>query len=65
MTTRDQRLGETERQTFTVVEAGEILGISRGLAYQLAQSGELPTVRLGKRLVVPKAAIDRLLDTAP
>jgi excisionase family DNA binding protein len=50
-----------ERRTVTVEEAAEILGISRGSAYSLAKSGSLPVVRLGKRLLVPKAALDRLL----
>jgi excisionase family DNA binding protein len=51
-----------ERRTLTVEEAGQILGISRNTAYALATSGRLPTIRLGRRLLVPKAALDRLLD---
>ena len=39
----------------------KILGINRNLAYELARSGTLPSIRLGKRLVCPKKAIDRLL----
>lgn len=41
------------RLTMTVEEAGEVLGISRGLAYELVRRGELPAIRLGRRLVVP------------
>lgn len=50
-----------ERQTMTVEEAAEVLGISRNLAYELVQRGELPSLRLGRRVVVPRAAMERLL----
>jgi excisionase family DNA binding protein len=54
-----------ERATYSVVEAGERLGISRGLAYKLAVSGELPTIRLGNRLLVPRHALDKLIGIQP
>jgi excisionase family DNA binding protein len=50
------------RRTFTIEEAGQILGLGRNSAYALAKSGRLPTIRLGRRLLVPKAALDRLLE---
>jgi excisionase family DNA binding protein len=50
------------RRTFTVEEAGQILGLGRNTAYALAKSGRLPTIRLGRRLLVPKAALDRMLE---
>ncbi len=57
------------RLTITVEEAGCMLGISRGLAYQMAREGKIPTIRFGKRMVVPRKAVDRLLEkselTAP
>jgi excisionase family DNA binding protein len=49
------------RLVVSVTEAAELLGISRGLAYELARAGQLPSLRLGRRLVVPRAA---LLDVA-
>lgn len=51
------------RETLSVEEAGRVLGIGRALAYTLARSGEIPTLRLGNRLVVPRRALDRLLDS--
>lgn len=39
--------------TISVEEAGEILGVSRRSAYRAAETGELPTLRLGRRLLVP------------
>ena len=55
---------EAERLTVTVEEAAALLGISRALAYELVARGELPCLRLGRRLVVPRKALDQLLDTA-
>lgn len=54
----------TEKLTHTVEEAGRLLGLSRNSAYAAAHTGELPTIRLGKRLLVPKAALERLLESA-
>jgi excisionase family DNA binding protein len=47
--------------TYTIEEAAKILRIGRSSAYSAAERGELPTIRLGKRILVPKAALDRLL----
>ena len=47
--------------TMSVTAAARALGISRGLAYELVHRGELPAVRLGRRLLVPVAALDRLV----
>src|SRR5829696_5683770 len=45
--------------TMSVEEAAELLGISRWLAYEQAQRGDLPVLRIGRRLRVP---VRRLLD---
>ena len=45
----------------SVEEAGALLGISRDLAYDLVATGELPSVRLGRRLVVPRRALEEAL----
>lgn len=48
--------------TCTVAEAAELLGISRGTAYEYVRAGELPSVRLGRRLMVPKHRLEALLN---
>ncbi len=58
---RGKVLGEADRLTLSVEEAAHLLSISRGLAYELARSGQLPVVRLGRRLLVPKVALERML----
>ena len=50
-----------EKLTITVEEAGKLLGISRALAYEMAHTGKLPVLRFGRRLVVPKKAIENML----
>jgi excisionase family DNA binding protein len=64
--TRAQEPADADLQklTFKVEEAGRILGLSRGAAYARAKDGSLPTIRMGKRLLVPKAALDKMLMTA-
>jgi excisionase family DNA binding protein len=54
--TRDERL------VLSVTEAAGMLGISRGLAYELVARGELPSLRLGRRIVVPRRALEALLE---
>jgi len=54
-------MDRNRRLTLSVTEAAELLGISRALAYELVARGELPSLQLGRRLVVPWRAIERLL----
>jgi excisionase family DNA binding protein len=48
----DSRLG------YSIEEFAERVGIGRTLAYQAALRGEIPTRRIGRRLIVPRAALD-------
>ena len=50
-----------DRWTVTVEEAAQILGISRSSAYECVRRGELRALRLGRRLVVPRSALEELL----
>ena len=50
-----------QKLTITVEEAAALLGIGRGLAYDKCRSGELPTIRIGRRLLVSRAALERML----
>ncbi len=54
-----------EPLTVTVAQAAVILGISRTSSYERARRGEIPTVRLGRRLLVPKARLLAMLDGEP
>jgi excisionase family DNA binding protein len=59
------RPDELARRTYTVEEAAAILGIGRQTAYLAAKSGDLPTVRVGGRLLVPRARLAELLGEGP
>ncbi len=52
-------------RTMTIEEVAAELGISRGTAYEEARSGNIagiPVLRIGRRLIVPKSAVDRVLE---
>jgi len=53
---------EDKRQTLTIIEAAKILGIGRNQAYEAARRGEIPTIKIGKRILVPVAALERKLQ---
>jgi excisionase family DNA binding protein len=59
---RPTAAGTDQRLTISVEEAGRLLGISRGLAYMLVNRGDIPSIRLGRRIVVPRRALGRLLE---
>lgn len=51
-------------RTLTIDEAAQVLGISRYLAYEQARTGKIAGVavlKVGRRLLVPRAALDRVL----
>jgi excisionase family DNA binding protein len=48
--------------TYSVPEAGRLIGLSRNGAYEAAARGNIPTVRIGRKLFVPRAALNRLLE---
>lgn len=53
-----------KRLCLTVPEAAERLGISRNFAYELVKRGELPSIRFGKRILIPKIALENKLAEA-
>lgn len=55
---------EQDRLTVSVEEAAALLGISRALAYELVRRGDLPCLRLGRRVVVPRKALEQFVEAA-
>lgn len=53
---------EQDRLTLSIEEAASLLGISRALAYDLVRRGELPRLRLGRRVVVPRKALENFIE---
>jgi hypothetical protein len=52
-----------ERRTVRLwPDAGRTIGLGRLATYEAAKSGQIPVLRIGRRLLVPRKALDRLLD---
>ena len=49
----------------TVDEAAQLLRVSRVFAYELLNRGELPCIRLGRRILVPRRALERFVEQRP
>jgi excisionase family DNA binding protein len=51
-----------DRLVLSVEEAAAALGISRAFAYEAVQRGEIPSIRIGRRILVPRAKLERFLN---
>jgi excisionase family DNA binding protein len=61
MTSRTKQSQPVDRLTYTVEEAARLLGISRNSAYEAVRRGELPTIRLGRRILIPRSRLEDFL----
>jgi len=50
-----------ERLVYSVDETAEQLGVNRKSVYDAVKRNELPHIRVGHRILVPKVALDRLM----
>jgi excisionase family DNA binding protein len=57
-----QRRATQGRATVSVPEAAKILGVGRNQGYEGVKKGQIPVIRIGKRLLVPLAALERMLQ---
>ena len=51
-----------EHLVYSVAEAGKRLGLSRGLMYEAVRTGQIPSIKVGRRILIPRVALDRLLE---
>lgn len=65
MLSPEERAAIFAEPTTTVPLAGRVLGIGISRAYRSARSGEIPTIRLGRKIVVPTAALASMLKLPP
>jgi excisionase family DNA binding protein len=61
MTNEPTHSRPADRLTCSVEEAALLLGISRNSAYEAARKGEIPTIRLGRRILIPVSRLEDLL----
>jgi hypothetical protein len=50
-----------DRSTFSVTETAEILGLSLWAAWQAVNKGDIPVIRIGRRTIVPRHSLEKLL----
>ena len=69
--TRDKVMDESiernsgvERLCLTVPEAAAMLGLSRNFTYELVKQKQLPVIKFGKRLLIPRVALEEMLKKA-
>ena len=55
---------DIESTVLSVNECAKILHLSRGSAYQGCLTGEIPHIKIGRRILVPRVAIQKLLESA-
>jgi hypothetical protein len=58
------RKSNENAMTYLVPEAGEMIGLTRNASYAAANRGDIPTIRIGKLIRVPKMAFHRMLEGA-
>ena len=51
-------------KVISITEAGAQLGLNRTASYLAAKRGDIPTIRIGRRVLVPRHAIDEMLERA-
>ena len=54
-------MDDSQRVVLTVEEARRLLRLSRGLMYQAIRRGEIPSIRVGRRILISRAGLERLL----
>lgn len=54
----------TEKLAFSVEETAKLLGLSRNSVYAALRAGEIPSIRVGARLLIPKTGLEKMLSEA-
>lgn len=54
-----------KRLVCSVPQAGRLLQLSRDSAYEAAKRGDIPTLKIGRRKVVPLSALEGMLGLEP
>ena len=56
---------DTRRLTYSVEQVADLLGVSRGVTYQLVRDGIIPAQRVGRRWLIPRKRLHAWLDGGP
>lgn len=52
-----------EPLVYSVEQARELLNISRGLMYEAIRSGQIPSLRIGRRILIPRSGLECLIES--
>jgi len=52
---------ETKR-VYTMAEVAKILGVSLNFCYMMARAGKIPSLKIGRRVMVPSAMLEKMLN---
>ena len=56
-------MNESDPLVLTPTETAKLLRIGRGTAYEQIRLGVIPSIKMGRRILVPKAALMKMLET--
>jgi len=52
----------SEKLCWSVAEVSKLLNLSRNATYQGCLTGQIPCIRIGKRILIPKSQLEKLLS---
>jgi excisionase family DNA binding protein len=52
----------SEKWVLTVQETAQVMQLSRNSVYAAVLRGEIPHIKIGKRILIPRKALERLMD---
>lgn len=55
---------QTDRLAYDTFEVARLLGLSRNSVYKAVHNGEIPSVRVGGRYLIPRGALEAMLARA-
>ena len=60
----EEKVNEKEKLVISVEEGRKLLGLSRGLMYEAVRSGQVPSIHVGRRILIPKVLLEKMLEGA-
>lgn len=58
------KMNERDSLVLTPIETAKLLRIGRGTVYEQIRIGVIPSIRMGRRILVPRAALMKMLERA-
>ena len=56
------KMNERDSLVLTPIETAKLLRIGRGTVYEQIRIGAIPSIRMGRRILVPRAALMKMLE---